>query len=431
MVPVALVVGVVSGMREGSRARSDAVGHSRSPRPPRRNMCPASCLTHHFRHLARMAQRLGRVGDRRPLSFYNFTLPVVTVGDLRHGLCRADDARFDDRGDERAIYPHRAAQGSELFRDRAEARVAQRADRAVHGDHAAVSVAAHRRRHRRGDVPLPGVSACAGRCRRQQRHRPPARLLDRVRDAGAHRRSSSPTSATPVSIRASACIREARAVPDPLSDRRCEPSVSCLPVWASLAVVLGVSFAYPPQARALRPRGEERDRASPACCLSASGCSRRSSPHASSCSIRSARSREMKYALPGAIEPDLRPSLSVRRRQAGARRVRPRHRRRPHRAHHRAAGDDARAVGRHLAGASGGLFRSPGRRGPVVPRQSGARLPDHPVVLPPGVAGHPRDADSLHAGRRSSSPFPIVLLQRSVRLRLQNAAAAARRSGSR
>ena len=43
MIPVALVVGVVSGMREGSRTDRDAVGRRRSRRPRRPNMCPAWC----------------------------------------------------------------------------------------------------------------------------------------------------------------------------------------------------------------------------------------------------------------------------------------------------------------------------------------------------------------------------------------------------
>ena len=43
-----------------------------------------------------------------------------------------------------------------------EARPAQRADRAVHGHHAAVSLAAHRRRHRRVHVQLQGLRLHAG-----------------------------------------------------------------------------------------------------------------------------------------------------------------------------------------------------------------------------------------------------------------------------
>ena len=41
-----------------------------------------------------------------------------------------------------------------------------------------------------------------------------------------------------------------------------------------------------------------------------------------------------------------------------------------------------------------------GRRRAVVSGQSGARLPDHPPVLPPGLARHSRDADPLYACRR-------------------------------
>ena len=162
---------------------------------------------HHLRHLARLAQRLGGVGDRRACHLLQFRLAGRDGRDLRHGLCRAHDPRLDDRGDERAIYPHRAPQGPRICRGRAQARAAQRADRAVHRHHASVPVAPDRRRDRRGDVPLPGLRPGAGRRRRQQRHRSPARLLARLGDPGAASPSSSPTSATPGSIRASACIR--------------------------------------------------------------------------------------------------------------------------------------------------------------------------------------------------------------------------------
>ena len=115
MVPVALVVGVVSGMREGSQARSRAVDsldrddlHSRI-RIRRR-------ADDHFRHVARMAQRLGGVGDRDGDHLLQLHPAGRHAGDLRHGLCRADDARVDGRSDERAVYPHRAAQGAGLLR---------------------------------------------------------------------------------------------------------------------------------------------------------------------------------------------------------------------------------------------------------------------------------------------------------------------------
>ena len=109
---------------------------------------------------------------------------------------------------------------------------------------------------------------------------------------------------------------------------------------------------------------------------------------------------EMQFASARRDRSPFRPALPVRRRQAGARPVRPGDRRRPDRAHHRAARDAARALrGRH-ARAAGRLFRRPRRRRAVLPGQSGAGLPDHRSLLPPGVAGHSRDADPLCAGRR-------------------------------
>ena len=63
MIPVALAVGVVSGMREGSRTdRALSVISIATTSTP--EYVSGVVLTHHLRHLARLAQRLGRLGDR-------------------------------------------------------------------------------------------------------------------------------------------------------------------------------------------------------------------------------------------------------------------------------------------------------------------------------------------------------------------------------
>ena len=171
------------------------------------------------------------------------------------------------------------------------------------------------------------------------------------------------------------------------------------PVWASLAVVLGLSVAF---RRRLGLYGQVVHSGAGFAGLLLvlfwlfaaifAGGDR---------TLRSAwpdRGNEGRTA--GRDRAALGPSLSLRRRQARARRVRPGRRRRAHRAHHRTARDDAGAVSRRRARPAGGLLRPANRRGPVVSGQSGPRLPGHPAVLPFGVAGHSRNADPLYAGRR-------------------------------
>ena len=176
-----------------------------------------------------------------------------------------------------------------------------------------------------------------------------------------------------------------------------ESLIRLIPVWASLAVVLGASLLFrkklglyghvvqsshgirrPLSGWLLAVRGDLRsgDRA-----------------------FRSARpDRGNEERAARRDRTAFRAALSLRRRQAGARRVRPGHRRRPRRSHHRPARDVACALDRYRARTSGRLFRPTRRRDPVVPRQSGAGLSDHPALLPAGVAGHPRDANPLYTG---------------------------------
>src|SRR6185312_7139580 len=199
---------------------------------------------HRLRHLARLAQRFGGRRDRGASDLLSLRLAGRDGGDPGHGLCRAHDPRLDDRGDERAIYPHRAPEGPRLSRDRAQTRAAQRADRAVHRDHAPLPVAPDRRGDRRGDVPLPGLRPDPGRRRRQQRHRPSARLLARIGGRGAldatHLRHwlRLAQSAHPRALKGARLqfLSPAEIVLKVL--------VQLIPVWASLALVLGLSLIF-------------------------------------------------------------------------------------------------------------------------------------------------------------------------------------------
>ena len=110
MVPVALLVGVVAGMREGSRLdRVLSILSIATTSTP--EYVSGVVLTIIFATWLGWLNGSAASATEDGITFYNFTLPVVDAGDLRHGLCRAHDARLDGRGDERAIYPHRAAQG--------------------------------------------------------------------------------------------------------------------------------------------------------------------------------------------------------------------------------------------------------------------------------------------------------------------------------
>ena len=153
----------------------------------------------------------------------------------------------------------------------------------------------------------------------------------------------------------------------------------------------------------------ERDRPRRARCWSASGCSRRFSP-SRIVLVRSARpDRGNAGRAAGRDRPALRAALSVRRRQAGARRVQPRHRGRAHRAHHRAARDAARALGRHRARPAGRLFR-PARSTPCCRSSPISCWPSRSSCCSTSWC---RPASwrrrSPIRWRRSSSLFPIVL----------------------
>ena len=113
MVPIALLVGILAGMREGSRTdRTLSVASIATTATP--EYVSGVIFTVHLRLLARLAQRLGRIGDQPGHHLLQFHAAGDDHGDLRHRLHRPHDARLDGRGDDAAIYPHRAPQGPEL-----------------------------------------------------------------------------------------------------------------------------------------------------------------------------------------------------------------------------------------------------------------------------------------------------------------------------
>ena len=118
MVPGALLLGVLAGMREGSA--QDRV-----------------LSTDRHRHHLDAGVRLGRGADgdlREPDGRPAMVLRLRHLGrrrrhhplqlrpagadhrHLRHGLHRPDDPRLDGRGDDPAVHPHRPAEGRELPR---------------------------------------------------------------------------------------------------------------------------------------------------------------------------------------------------------------------------------------------------------------------------------------------------------------------------
>ncbi len=127
-------------MREGSR--TDRTHRSpRSPPPRRLNMFRASIFTVIFASWLGWLNGSAAISDQPGHHLLQFHPAGDDDGDLRRRLHRPHDARLDGRGDDAAIYPHRAAEGAELLRRRRQACAAQRADRAVHRHHAAVPVA--------------------------------------------------------------------------------------------------------------------------------------------------------------------------------------------------------------------------------------------------------------------------------------------------
>ena len=101
------------------------------------------------------------------ITLYNFALPVLTIAIYGMGyIARMTRASMAEVMTQQYIRTARL-KGVSFRGDRAEARAPQRADRAVHRDHAAVPLAPDRRRHRRDAVQLPRLRLAADRGRRR------------------------------------------------------------------------------------------------------------------------------------------------------------------------------------------------------------------------------------------------------------------------
>ena len=97
-------VGHARGVAGRPRSLGDCDRHHFNP-----GICNRSRPQHHLRYLARLAQRLSRVGDGRTFELLQFHSARRYCRAVRDGSGRArDNSRLDGRGDERAIYPHRS-----------------------------------------------------------------------------------------------------------------------------------------------------------------------------------------------------------------------------------------------------------------------------------------------------------------------------------
>ena len=180
MVPMALLVGVLAGMREGSRLdRALSMVSIASTATP--EYVSGVVLIAVFASTAVGLQwfKASAASAMDDMTIENFTLPVLTMALYGMGyiarMTRAAMAEVMTAQYIRTAHLKGLGFGAVV----AAPRLAQRADRAVHRHHAAVPVAADRRRHRRGAVQLQGIWLDPGARRRQQRHRPAAVLLHR------------------------------------------------------------------------------------------------------------------------------------------------------------------------------------------------------------------------------------------------------------
>ena len=153
MVPTALIVGVLAGMREGSRLDRGLSTFSIATTATPEYVSGVIFITVFASSAVGLKWFKGSAASAmNGVTFENFTLPVLTMALYGMGyiarMTRASMARSDDR----AIYPHRPSQGRELSQYRTETRAPKRADRAFYGDHAAISLAPDRRGDRRDAV---------------------------------------------------------------------------------------------------------------------------------------------------------------------------------------------------------------------------------------------------------------------------------------
>ena len=109
MIPLSLVLGVLSGMREGSGLdRTISFISILTTSVP--EFASATLPRGPVRVQARLAAR--HLGDDRRLQPGRAGPAGGGAGPLRFRLRRPDDPRLDGRGDDLAVHPHRHAQGS-------------------------------------------------------------------------------------------------------------------------------------------------------------------------------------------------------------------------------------------------------------------------------------------------------------------------------
>ncbi len=147
MIPVALAVGVISGMREGSRAdRTLSVISIATTSTP--EYVSGVVLTIIFATWLGWLNGSAASATESHVTFYNFALPVATVAIYDMGyVARMTRASMVEVMNAQYIRTART-QGPRPRGDRAQTRVAKRSDRPVHRDHASVSVSADWRGHR-------------------------------------------------------------------------------------------------------------------------------------------------------------------------------------------------------------------------------------------------------------------------------------------
>lgn len=195
MVPTALTLGVLSGMREGSRTdrvlSTFAIASTATPEYVS-GVIFVALLASATAGISPWLSSMGWIEGRTlfqgtatsamdKITFWNFGLPVMTIALYGIGyIARMTRASMTEVMTQQYIRTARL-KGVSFRQVGGKARAAQRADRPLHGDHAAVPLASERRRHRGNPVQLQGLRLDASAGRRQQRHQHAAGLFGRGR----------------------------------------------------------------------------------------------------------------------------------------------------------------------------------------------------------------------------------------------------------
>ena len=258
MVPTSLLIGVLSGMREGSRLdRGLSIFSIASTATPEyvSGVVLIALFASSTTGLSPLLKEWGLISGNtlfmgtatsamERITFWNFALPVMTIALYGIGyIARMTRASMTEVMTAQYIRTARL-KGVRLPHHRDAPRPAQRADRTIHGDHAAVSLVAERRGDRRNAVQLQGLRLDPGPGRGQQRHRTAARLLGCGRGRGAgdpvdfRHRLRLPESPHPYLLRSPPWTHFPGARSSPAWPG------SSWPVWVALLVTLGLSLRF-------------------------------------------------------------------------------------------------------------------------------------------------------------------------------------------